>query len=142
LPGFEACYDEITKLGVDQVVCVSVNDAFVMRAWGKQLGIEKVKLLPDGNGSFTEGLKGLVSKGNLGFGMRAWRLAMIVSATGIVEWAGVEEGQRANASDDPYEESTPERVIGALIQLEANNVASAEADANIAHSFQELAAKV
>ena len=142
LPGFEACHDQILDLGVDQVVCVSVNDAFVMRAWGRSLGVTKTILLPDGNGSFTEGLKALVSKGNKGFGMRAWRLAMIINESGVVEWAGVEEGQRANASDDPYEESTPERTIGALIQLQANNIASSEADANIAHSFEELAKQV
>ena len=139
LPGFEAVYDQIVDLGVDQVLCCSVNDAFVMRAWGKQLGVQKVKLLPDGNGSFSEGLKALVSKGNKGFGMRAWRLALVINETGVVEWAGVEDGQRANASDDPYEESTPQRVIGALLQLNAANDEAAQADANIAHSFAEMA---
>ena len=93
------------------------------------LGIEKVKLIPDGNGSFTNGIKALVPKENLGFGMRAWRLAMIISADGLVEWVGVEKGQRTNASDDPYEESTPERVLGALTILKANEEAAKAADA-------------
>ena len=129
LPQFEAAYDEIASYGIDQVICVSVNDAFVMRAWGKSLGIEKVQLLPDGNGSFTSGIKGAVAKENLGFGARAWRLAMIVNENGMVEWAGVEDGQRANASDDPYEKSTPQEVIMALRGLELQAAAAAEAEA-------------
>ena len=120
LPGFEAAYDEITALGVDQVLCMSVNDAFVMNAWGESLGIKKVKLIPDGNGAFTTGLKAAVAKENLGFGVRAWRLAVIVNENGMVEWAGIEDGQRPNASDDPYSRSTPEEVIVALKTLKAN----------------------
>lgn len=131
LPGFEAFYDSFTEFGVEQVLCMAVNDAFVMNAWGESLGIEKVKLIPDGNGTFTNGIKALVAKENLGFGMRAWRLAMIISDSGQVEWVGVEQGQRTNASDDPYEESTPERVLGALTILKANEEAAKAADANI-----------
>lgn len=129
LPGFEAFYDSFTEFGVDQVVCMAVNDAFVMNAWGESLGIEKVKLIPDGNGSFTNGIKALVPKENFGLGMRAWRLALIVSADGLIEWVGVEKGQRTNASDDPYEESTPERVLGALTIIKANEEAAKAADA-------------
>ena len=116
LPAFEAFYDSITEFGVDQVLCMAVNDAFVMNAWGESLGIEKVKLIPDGNGAFTGGIKAAVSKENVGMGARAWRLAMIISAGGVPEWIGVEEGQRANASDDPYVNSTPEAVKAALAQ--------------------------
>jgi peroxiredoxin len=100
LPGFEEAYDEIRSYGVDEVFCISVNDAFVMNAWGESLGVSKVKLLPDGNGDFTRGLRAAVEKSNLGFGARAWRCALIVTAEGEVQWAGVEEGQRANASDE------------------------------------------
>ena len=131
LPGFEAYYDSIEQFGVEQVYCLAVNDAFVMNAWFDSLGIEKVKALPDGNGAFTQGIKAHVAKENLGMGARAWRLAMIVNENGVVEWIGVEQGQRANASDDPYEESTPERVIGALTMIKASEAAAAEADANI-----------
>ena len=131
LPSFEEAHDDILALGVDQVLCVSVNDGFVMNAWGKSLGIEKVKLVPDGNGYFTQGLKAVVAKANVGMGLRSWRIAFVINENGIVEWAGVEEGQRANASDDPFEETTPNKVIEALTELNANNDAAANADDDI-----------
>ena len=65
-------------LGIDEVYCLSVNDAFSMFQWGKQLGIENVKLLPDGNAHFTRGMDMLVKKENLGFGDRSWRYSMLV----------------------------------------------------------------
>ena len=130
LPGFEAAYDEIKSYGVDEVFCLSMNDAFVMNAWGESLGIEKVKLLPDGNGAFTTALKAAVAKENLGFGIRAWRLALIIEANGEIAWAGVEEGQRANASDDPYEKSTPEAVLAALRAFQLGEAMDAVANAD------------
>lgn len=128
LPAFEAAYDDIRKLEVDEVYCLSVNDAFVMDAWAKDQGIEKVQMIPDGNGAFTIGLKAAVAKTNLGFGTRSWRLAMIVNEGGNVEWAGIEEGQRPNATDDPYEQSTPEKVLGALRGLKVAAEAAKLAD--------------
>jgi len=110
LPGFEAAYDEIKGYGIDEVYCLSVNDAFVMNAWFDSLGITKVKALPDGNGSFTTSAGMAVQKTNLGFAIRSWRYAIVVD-NGILEWSGVEEGKRDNASDDPYEASTPQRVV-------------------------------
>lgn len=110
LPGFEAAYDEIKGYGVDEVYCLSVNDPFVMNAWFDSLNITKVKALPDGNNAFTSNIKMSVSKENLGFGLRSWRYAIVIN-DGNVEWAGVEEGQRNLASDDPYEASTPDRVV-------------------------------
>jgi peroxiredoxin len=79
LPGYEKRYDDLNALGVDDVYCLSVNDAFVMFQWGKHQGVEKVKLLPDGNGEFTRKMGMLVEKSNLGFGMRSWRYSMIVN---------------------------------------------------------------
>jgi peroxiredoxin len=131
LPGFEEAHDDILALGVDQVLCLSVNDGFVMNAWGKSQGIEKVKLVPDGNGAFTQGLKAVVAKENVGMGLRSWRVAFVINENGMVEWAGVEEGQRANASDDPYEETTPNQVIDALKELNAANEAADGADTDI-----------
>ena len=131
LLGFDAAYDDICSNEVDQVLCVSVNDNYVMEAWGKSLGIKNVKLIPDGNGYFTQGLKAVVAKENTGMGLRSWRIAFILNENGIVEWAGVEEGQRANASDDPYEETTPSNVIIALKELNANNAAAEGADTDI-----------
>ena len=133
LPAFEKAYKEIKSYGVDQICCISVNDAFVMNAWGKSLKIKNVKLIPDGNGDFTQGVKAAVDKSNLGMGGRAWRLALILNENGIVEWAGVEPGKRDNASDDPYEQSTPEAVIDALKQIKAiqEQAAAAEQQARV-----------
>ena len=110
LPGFEAAYDQIKSFGVDEVYCLSVNDAFVMNAWFESLGITKVKALPDGNGEFTQAGGMAVQKTNLGFAVRSWRYCLLAD-DGQIEWTGVEEGKRNNASDDPYEMSTPERLI-------------------------------
>jgi thioredoxin-dependent peroxiredoxin len=69
-PSFERLYDTFRKAGFDDVYCVSVNDAFVIYQWGKNLGLEKVKLLPDGNGDFTRRMGMLIDKRHLGFGSR------------------------------------------------------------------------
>ena len=82
LPGFEAKYDELKALGVDEIYCLSVNDAFTMFQWSKNLGVTNVKMLPDGNGDFTRGMGMLVKKENLGFGDRSWRYAMLVDEIG------------------------------------------------------------
>jgi thioredoxin-dependent peroxiredoxin len=109
LPGFEEKYDDFIGLGIDAIYCISVNDGFVMNAWSQDQNIEKVKLIPDGNAYFTRSMGMLVSKSNLGFGLRSWRYAAIVE-NGIVEKMFVEEGMRDNADSDPYEASTPEVV--------------------------------
>lgn len=124
LPGFEAAYDEIKGYGIDEIYCLSVNDAFVMNAWFDSLGVTKVKALPDGNGAFTAAAGMAVQKTNLGFAIRSWRYAIVVN-NGELEWSGVEEGKRDNASDDPYEASTPQRVIQ---YLEAKQAADAEVE--------------
>ena len=110
LPGFEENYSTIRELGIDEVWCVSVNDAFVMNAWAKDQNIEWVKMLPDGNGEFTDALGMLVDKSNLGFGKRSWRYAMILN-DGNIERAFIEDGKTDNCESDPYEVSTPENVI-------------------------------
>ena len=131
LQDYEAAYDEIRALGVDEVFCVSVNDDHVLKAWGDSLGVTKVKLLPDGNGAFTQGAKAVVAKENEGMGLRAWRVALIVNENGVVESCVMEDGQRANASDDVYEETKPSVVIDQLQILNANNENAGEADANL-----------
>lgn len=110
VPGFEENYDKIRSLGVDEVYCISVNDAFVMNKWAKDQGLEKLKMIPDGNASFTRKMGMLVEKCNLGFGMRSWRYAMIVN-DGIVEQWFEEPGLEDNASDDPYGETKPENIV-------------------------------
>ena len=110
LPGFEENYELITSKGIDEIYCVSVNDGFVMNAWAKDQGIQKVKLIPDGNAEFTREMGMLVSKNNLGFGNRSWRYAAVIN-DGVIEWMSTEPGQRSNANEDPYVNSTPEEVI-------------------------------
>jgi len=110
LPGFEEQYEEFVQLGIDDIYCISVNDGFVMNAWAKEQGIEKVKLIPDGNAFFTRSMGYLVNKSNLGFGQRSWRYAAVVE-NGVIEKMFVEDGMRDNADTDPYEVSTPEAVL-------------------------------
>ena len=109
-PGYEAHYDEMKALGVDEVICLSVNDAFVMYQWKKNLGLEKVFMLPDGNGDFTRGMGMLVKKNNLGFGDRSWRYSMHV-VDGVIKKIFVEEGISDNFQDDPFLVSDSETML-------------------------------
>lgn len=110
LPGFEENYEEFQRLGIDEIYCISVNDAFVMNQWGKQQGIENVKLIPDGSGVFTGQMNMTVSKDNLGFGLRSWRYACIIDNGNIEKWF-VEPGKDDNHAEDPYGETSPERIL-------------------------------
>lgn len=78
LPGFERSYDAFRALGIDEVICLSVNDAFVMHQWARNLDIKKVIMLPDGNGDFTRLMGLLVQRTQQGMGLRSWRYAMYV----------------------------------------------------------------
>ena len=113
LPGFEAKYDEFKARGIDEVYCLSVNDAFVMKQWADKLGVKKVKLLPDGNGNFTRGMGMLVKKENLGFGERSWRYSMCVE-DGIIKKLFVEPGFSDDCPDDPFEVSDADTMLAYL----------------------------
>jgi len=117
LPGYEAKYEELKALGVDEVYCLSVNDAFVMFQWGKHQGTEKVKLLPDGAGEFTRKMGMLVAKNNLGFGMRSWRYSMVVD-DGTIEKMFVEPNFGDDCPTDPFEVSDVETMLGYLKQAD------------------------
>lgn len=110
LPGFDDLYGEFKKQGIDEIFCISVNDAFVMNAWSKELGIENVKMIPDGNADFTDYMDMLVGKYNCGFGERSWRYAMIVDDM-VVQKMFIEKGKCDDAIEDPYEETTPSKVL-------------------------------
>lgn len=110
LPGYEAKYEEFKALGVDDIYCLSVNDAFVMFQWGKNLGVKNVKMLPDGNGDFTRGMGMLVQKYNLGFGDRSWRYSMLVE-DGEVKQMFVEPGKDDNFGADPFEVSDADTIL-------------------------------
>jgi thioredoxin-dependent peroxiredoxin len=113
LPRYEALYDEIKAQGVDDIYCLSVNDAFVMFQWGKNLGADKVKLLPDGNGEFTRKMGMLVEKSNLGFGLRSWRYSMVVN-DGTIEKVFAEPGYSDNCETDPFEVSDADTMLAYL----------------------------
>lgn len=110
-PAFERLYEEFKAAGADEVYCVSVNDAFVMYQWGKHLGINKVKLLPDGSGDFTRRMGMLVKKDHLGFGDRSWRYAMVADDGEIVAWFEEPGINDVGADDDPYGETMPDPVL-------------------------------
>ena len=110
LPDFEKLYPEFTKNGIDAIYCISVNDAFVMNAWGKSQKINNITLIPDGSGEFTRKMGMLVNKNNLGFGQRSWRYAMIVDDCKIVE-SFIEKGFEDNCDSDPYEMSSPQNIL-------------------------------
>ena len=114
LPDFERLCSDFKKLGIDGIYCLSVNDAFVMNAWGKQQGLEKVQLIPDGSGEFTRKIGMLVCKDNLGFGLRSWRYAAIVN-DGVIEAWFEEPGLADNCETDPYGESSPQNVLDLLV---------------------------
>jgi peroxiredoxin len=113
VPGYEAQYEAFQSCGVDDVYCVSVNDAFTMFQWGKHLGVDKVKLLPDGNGEFTQKMGMLVKKENLGFGDRSWRYSMLVE-DGQIKKIFSEAGKEDNCATDPFEVSDADTMLNYL----------------------------
>ena len=110
LPGFENNFAEFKALGIKDIYCVSVNDAFVMNCWAKDQKIKKVKMIPDGSGKFTREMEMLVIKDNLGFGPRSWRYACVVN-NGLIEKWFVEPGMEDNCESDPYGETSPENIL-------------------------------
>ena len=110
LPGYESKYDKLLQY-VDEVYCISVNDAFVMNAWAKDLNVEKVKMLPDGSGVFTEGMQMLVNKDHLGFGKRSWRYSMFVDNKQIIKQF-TEFGKNDSGDDqDPFKVSDADTML-------------------------------
>lgn len=103
-------YNELAPVfkenGVDQVVCISVNDAFVMEAWAKDLDAENILFLPDGNGEFTKGMGMLVDKSELGFGPRSWRYSMLVK-DGVVQKEFIEPEEPG----DPFKVSDADTML-------------------------------
>jgi len=118
LPGYEVRYDEIRALGVDEVYCLSVNDAFVMFQWAKNLEAKNVKMLPDGSAEFTRKMGMLVKKDNLGFGLRSWRYSMVVN-DGEIEKIFVEPGFSDDCPTDPFEVSDAETMLSYLKEKNA-----------------------
>ena len=110
LPTYDEMYDTFKSIGVDDVYCISVNDAFVMNAWARDLQIKNVKMIPDGCGTFTRNLGMLVNKPKQGFGLRSWRYSAVIN-DGKIEKMFVEPGfNQYSDDDDPYTVSSPEHM--------------------------------
>ncbi len=110
LPGYEQLYDAFRALGIDQVICLSVNDPFVMHHWAQSRKIEKVFMLPDGNGEFSRKMGMLVERTTNGMGLRSWRYSMLVNDRKI-EKLFAEPGLRDNPSGVPLKLSCAETML-------------------------------
>lgn len=97
VPRFNQLADVFKEHGVDEIICMSVNDAFVMNEWANDQNADNISFLPDGNGEFTDGMGLLVDKADLGFGKRSWRYSMLVK-DGVIEKQFIEP----NVPGDPY----------------------------------------
>jgi len=106
LPRFNELADVLKQNGVDEIVCLSVNDTFVMNAWLADQAAENITVVPDGNGEFTEGMGMLVDKSDLGFGKRSWRYSMLVN-DGVIEKMFIEPEQPG----DPFEVSDADTLL-------------------------------
>lgn len=106
LPRYNELADTFKANGVDDIVCMSVNDTFVMNAWKADQEAENITVIPDGNGEFTSGMGLLVDKGDIGFGKRSWRYSMLVK-DGVVEKMFIEP----NKPGDPFEVSDADTML-------------------------------
>ncbi|OOZ42352.1 glutathione peroxidase [Solemya pervernicosa gill symbiont] len=106
VPRFNQLAPLFKEHGVDEIVCISVNDAFVMNEWKIEQGADNITFIPDGNGEFSEGMGMLVDKDQIGFGKRSWRYSMLVK-DGIVVKQFIEPDQPG----DPYEVSDADTML-------------------------------
>ena len=107
VPGFVQNYDALKAKGIDDILCLSVNDAFVMGAWGKDQGAgDKVRMIADGNGEFTQAVGLEFDASKFGLGKRSQRYSMIVD-NGVVTSLNVEE-------PGAFEVSSADHMLGLL----------------------------
>ena len=103
-------YNQLAKTlkanGVDEIVCISVNDAFVMNQWKAEQQADNIRFVPDGNGEFTNGMGLLVDKADLGFGKRSWRYSMLVK-DGVIDKLFIEPEK----AGDPFEVSDADTML-------------------------------
>lgn len=106
LPRYNELFSAFKQHGVDSILCISVNDTFVMNAWKADQHAENITFIPDGNGEFTSGMDMLVEKADLGFGPRSWRYSMLVR-NGVIEKMFIEP----NKPGDPFEVSDADTMM-------------------------------
>jgi glutathione-dependent peroxiredoxin len=109
LPRYNEFATKFFALGVDEIVCVTVNDAHVVEAWGREQACDSVTLVADGNGDFSRSIGMLVDKRDVGYGMRSWRYSMLVN-DGRVEKLFVEPRK----DGDPFEVSDADTMLKSL----------------------------
>ncbi|MFT5759205.1 MAG: glutaredoxin-like protein [Alteromonadaceae bacterium] len=106
LPRYDELAAKFFTNGVDEIVCLSVNDTFVMNAWAAAQNTKNISFLPDGNGEFTEAMGLLVDKKEIGFGKRSWRYAMLVE-NGTIKKMFIEP----DLPGDPFEVSDADTML-------------------------------
>ncbi len=106
VPRYNQLAPKFAELGVDEIICVSVNDAFVMNEWKLAQNADRITFLPDGNGDLTDGVGLLVGKEDLGFGKRSWRYSMLVK-DGVVEKMFIEPQEPG----DPFQVSDADTML-------------------------------
>lgn len=109
LPRYNELAPVFKAQGIDDIICLSVNDPFVMDAWAGDQHAENISMLPDGNGDFSRGMGMLVNKGELGFGDRSWRYSMLVR-DGVIEKMFIEP----DVPGDPFEVSDADTMLNYL----------------------------
>jgi glutaredoxin-like protein len=114
VPRYNQLANTFKQHGVDEIICMSVNDTFVMNEWKLDQEADKITFIPDGNGEFTDGMGLLVDKNDLGFGKRSWRYSMLVK-NGVVDKMFIEP----NKPGDPFEVSDADTML-AYIAPEAS----------------------
>jgi glutaredoxin-like protein len=113
LPRYNELAATFARAGVDEIVCLSVNDGFVMSEWQRDQNAPNITFLPDGNGQFTEQMGLLVDKSDLGFGKRSWRYSMLVR-DGVIEKQFIEPEK----AGDPFEVSDADTMLAYLAPRE------------------------
>ncbi|MGI4717693.1 MAG: glutathione peroxidase [Janthinobacterium lividum] len=106
LPRYNELAPVLRENGVDDILCIAVNDAFVMNQWRLGQNVDNITLVPDGNGDFTEGMGMLVDKRDLGFGRRSWRYSMLVK-DGVIDKIFIEPQREG----DPFEVSDADTML-------------------------------
>ncbi len=106
VPRYDKLAPAFKQSGVDEIICISVNDAFVMNEWQKEQKAFNVSFVPDGNGDFSRDMGMLVPKDDLGFGKRSWRYSMLVK-DGVIEKMFIEPDQPG----DPFEVSDADTML-------------------------------
>lgn len=110
LPRYNELAQVLRRNGIDDIICISVNDAFVMDEWRRGQEAEHITMIPDGNGEFTEGMGLLVDKRAIGLGRRSWRYSMLVR-DGIIDKAFIEAEDDQDPEADPFEVSDADTML-------------------------------